>query len=96
MLAANAKQLNLSQWPGPVVSLYLDQITLRPIDAAKDPDPATQRERQCEAYFYIGEYLLIANQKAEAARMFQAAVATGVTSLFEHASAAELRRLAQQ
>jgi hypothetical protein len=29
--------------------------------------------------------------------MFQAAVATGVTSLFEHASAkAELRRLAQQ
>ena len=41
-------------------------------------------------------YLLIANQKAEAARMFQAAVATGVTSLFEYASAkAELRRLAQ-
>ena len=98
MLAANAKQLNLSQWPGPVVSLYLDQITPQAvIDAAKDPDPATQRERQCEAYFYIGEYLLIANQKAEAARMFQAAVATGVTSLFEHASAkAELRRLAQQ
>src|SRR6266851_630018 len=60
MLATNAAQLNLSQWPGPVASLYLDQITPQAvIDAAKDPDPATQRERQCEAYFYIGEYLLI-------------------------------------
>jgi lipoprotein NlpI len=97
MLAINAKQLNASQWPGPVVGLYLDQLTPQAVlTAAQDPDPNTQRERLCEAYFYIGEYLLIANQKAEAARMFQAAVATGVTSLFEYASAkAELRRLAQ-
>jgi len=97
MLAFNAKQLNLSQWPGPVVGLYLDQVTPQAVlTAAQDPDPNTQRERLCEAYFYIGEYLLIANQKAEAARMFQAAVSTGVTSLFEYASAkAELRRLAQ-
>jgi lipoprotein NlpI len=67
------------------------------LNAAQDPDPQVQRERQCEAYFYIGEYLLIADQKGEAARMFQAAVSTGVTGLFEYASAkAELRRLAQQ
>ena len=98
MLAANASQLNLTQWPGPVVNLFLGQATPQAvINAAQDPDPHVQRERQCEAYFYIGEYLLIANQKTEAARMFQAAVATGVTSLFEYASAkAELRHLAQQ
>ena len=98
MLATNAAQLNLTQWPGPVVSLLLGQATPQAVlNAAQDPDPQVQRERQCEAYFYIGEYLLIADQKGEAARMFQAAVSTGVTSLFEYASAkAELRRLAQQ
>jgi len=98
MLAANAAQLNLTQWPGPVVSLLLGQATPQAVlNAAQDPDPQVQRERQCEAYFYIGEYLLIADQKGEAARMFQAAVSTGVTGLFEYASAkAELRRLAQQ
>ena len=97
MLATSATQLNLTQWPGPVVALYLGQVTPQAVlNAAQDPDPNTQRERQCEAYFYLGEYLLINNQKAEAARMFQAAVSTGVTSLFEYASAkAELRRLAQ-
>jgi lipoprotein NlpI len=98
MLATSASQLNLTQWPGPVVNLYLGQATPQAVlNAAQDPDPQVQRERLCEAYFYIGEYLLIANQRAEATRMFQAAVSTGVTSLFEYASArAELRRLAQQ
>src|SRR5215470_4280142 len=98
MLAASAAQLKLDQWPGPVVNLLLDKATPQAvINATLDSDPQVQRERQCEAYFYIGEYLLINNQKAEAIRMFQAAVATGITSLFEYSSAkAELRHLVKQ
>ena len=102
MLKTSASQLNLAQWPGPVVSLLLGQSAPQGvINAAQDPDPRVQRERLCEAYFYIGEYLLIegqnAEQKAEATRMFHAAVETNITSLFEYASAkAELKRLAQQ
>jgi lipoprotein NlpI len=102
MLKASSSRLNLAQWPGPVVNLYLGQATPQAvINAAQDPDARLQRERLCEAYFYIGEYLLIegqnAERKSEAIRMFQAAVATGVTSLFEYVSAkAELKRLAQQ
>jgi lipoprotein NlpI len=102
MLKASASQLNLAQWPGPVVNLLLGQSAPQAvINAAQDPDPRVQRERLCEAYFYIGEYLLIegekAEQKAEATRMFHAAVETNITSLFEYASAkAELKRLAQQ
>ena len=94
-LAANAAQLNLTRWPGPVVALFLGQITPEALVAgAQDPDPTTQRERQCEAYFYAGEHFLIQGQRAPAVQMFQSAVATGVTSLFEHSSAkAELRRL---
>ena len=94
-LAHNAAQLNLAQWPGPIVALFLGQATPQAVlEATRDSDPNLQRERQCEAYFYIGEYLLIADQRGEAARMLQAAVSTGVTSLFEYTSAkAELRRL---
>jgi lipoprotein NlpI len=94
-LAANAAQLNLTRWPGPVIGLFLGQITPEAlVAAAQDPDPTTQRERQCEAYFYAGEHFLIQGQRAPAVQMFQSAVATGVTSLFEHSSAkAELRRL---
>jgi len=94
-LASNAAKLNLARWPGPVVALYLGQVTPQAmVQATQDQDPGMQRERQCEAYFYLGEQLLIQGQRGEAARLFQATVATGVTSLFEYASAkAELKRL---
>jgi lipoprotein NlpI len=94
-LASNATQLNLTRWPGPVVALFLGLITPQAmIAAAQDPDPIMQRERHCEAYFYAGEFYLIRGQRAAAVQMFQSAVATGVTSLFEHSSAkGELQRL---
>jgi lipoprotein NlpI len=94
-LANNAAQLNLTRWPGPVVALFLGLISPQAlIAAAQDPDPTMQRERHCEAYFYAGEFYLIRGQRAAAVQMFQSAVATGVTSLFEHSSAkGELGRL---
>jgi|SRR5215831_4038676 len=55
-LASSASRLELKQWPGPVVSMYRGKITRRALlEAALDSDPAKQRERQCEAYFYVGE-----------------------------------------
>jgi lipoprotein NlpI len=96
-LANQAKVFNMSRWPGPVIELYVGQLSPEALlEAARDPDAATQRERQCEAYFYVGEELLLHGQRDAAARMFQGAVNTGVTSLFEYVSArAELRRLAR-
>ena len=45
-LAANAAQLNLTRWPGPVVAFFLGQIRAEAlIAAAKDPDLNTQLER---------------------------------------------------
>ena len=94
-LASNAPRLDLTRWPSPVVALFLGQITPQAlIAAAQDPDPTTLRERYCEAYFYAGEFYLIHGQRTAAVQMFQSAVATGTTSLFEHSSAkGELRRL---
>ena len=94
-LARNAARLDLTRWPGPVVALFLGQITPQAmIAAAQDPDPNALRERYCEAYFYAGEFYLIHGQRTAAVQMFQSAVATATTSLFEHSSAkGELRRL---
>ena len=96
-LAAQTRQLDRTRWPGPIVAMYLGQITPQAlVEAARDPDPTAQRERQCEAFFYAGEQLMLAGQREAAARMFQSAVATRVTSYYEYASAkAELRRLGQ-
>ena len=94
-LARHAARLDLTRWPGPAVALFLGQITPQAmIAAAQDPDPNALRERYCEAYFYAGEFYLIHGQRTAAVQMFQSAVATATTSLFEHSSAkGELRRL---
>jgi lipoprotein NlpI len=94
-LARAAARLNLAPWPGPVVSLYLGTSTEQAVvAAAADPHPKTQREQQCGAYFYVGEHLLLQGRRAEAAKMFQAAVATGAAHFLEFGGAkAELKRL---
>ena len=77
-----------------MVSLYLDQITSGR-DRRHDPDPATQRERQCEAYFYIGEYLLTRQSEAEAPDV-SAAVATVSPASSNTRAQKQNRRLAQR
>jgi lipoprotein NlpI len=97
LLATGTRQLNRTRWPGPLVALYLGELTPQAlIEATRDADVRSQREKQCEAYFHAGEFLLMAGQREAALRMFQSAVATGITSFYEYASArAELRRLSQ-
>jgi len=96
-LAQRTRDVNLGGWPGPVIAFMLGQLPLPALlEAARDSDPISERERQCEAYFYAGQQLLITGRRDEAARMLQSAVATGASSLYEYASArAELRRLAR-
>jgi lipoprotein NlpI len=54
-LAGQTRQVDRTRWPGPIVALYLGQIAPPALlEAARDPDPTAQRERQCEAYFYAG------------------------------------------
>jgi lipoprotein NlpI len=94
-LARNATHIDLEQWPGPLYAMYLGHRSQQEvIKAAVDLDPKKQREKQCEAYFYVGEQLLIQRKKTEAIKMFRAAVATNVTNFVEHEAAkVELKRL---
>ena len=55
-----------------------------------------RRGKQCEAYFYVGQYLLIQGKRSEAVAMFQRDVATGLTGFIEYnAAKAELARLGE-
>lgn len=96
-LTGNVGALDLFYWPGPVVSLFLDQAATRDVlYSADDPflDETTRREQLCEAYFYVGEYLLLRGQRDQAAVMFRKALATGATEFVEYdAAKVELERL---
>jgi lipoprotein NlpI len=97
-LRERAAKLDLSDWPGAVVKLYLGSITPDAVlQAAKDADAESESEGVllCEAYFYLGEYALLQGQRLKAARLFRQAVATNASTLFEYLAAqGELRRLA--
>jgi lipoprotein NlpI len=72
-LSANAAKINLSKWPGPVISLYRgnaspDQV-LAAGAAAEAEEPKNQK---CEADFYVGQYLA-ANKKPDEGRRLMAA-----------------------
>ncbi|HEY2986537.1 MAG TPA: tetratricopeptide repeat protein [Candidatus Binatia bacterium] len=90
------RQMDLAEWPGPLVLMYRGQAkqqdVLRPL--ADVQNPKTQREKKCEFYFYAGQQLLIQGKKSEAIKMLRAAVATNVTNFPEYEGAkTELKRL---
>src|SRR5215510_13623432 len=87
-LAQATLGLDLKDWPGPIVSLYLGKVTEDTVfDAVVDIDPAKQRQKRCQAYFYVGQQLLIRQNNSEAAKMFRETLATNATVLFEHEAA---------
>jgi lipoprotein NlpI len=70
--ARNAARIDPKPWAGPAVQFFLGQM--KPDDlpaAAASPNAALQRQQACEASFYLGEFALLAGEKAEARRQFQ-------------------------
>ena len=53
-----------------------------------------EREKRCEAMYYVGQYHLLHSDRRKAAEFFRAAVATDITYFVEYTGAkAELARL---
>src|SRR5262249_8202646 len=94
-LARATTGLDLKEWPGPIVSLYLGKVPEHVVfDAVADSDPTKQRQKRCQAYFYVGQHLLIRQNNREATKMFRETVASNAAILFEYEAAeAELKRL---
>jgi lipoprotein NlpI len=94
-LTRNAAQLDLTQWPGPVVRYLMGQGTREGINsAAQQGDPARLTERVCDADFYVAEQDLAHGDAAAARPLFQRAAEKCPFASFERMGAtAELTRL---
>jgi tetratricopeptide (TPR) repeat protein len=94
-LAHATQGLDLAKWPGPIVSMYLGKVPAKDVlDSLADANGTERTHRRCQAYFYLGQQMLIRQQRNEAAKMFRETVATSSRTLFEYEAArAELKRL---
>jgi lipoprotein NlpI len=94
-LAMATEQLDMTQWPAPVLRLFLDQATPTTVlAAANDANPATQRGQICEANFFIAEWQLMRGATEDAIRLFRLAVSDCPRNYIEwNAGNAELSRL---
>jgi lipoprotein NlpI len=90
-----AGRLNPTGWPGPVTKLFLGTVTPESVlRAANDRDPATNSRQQCQAYFFVGEYVLFGGKRANAVQFFQRATGTREMHQFAYIAArSELSRL---
>ena len=88
-LETNAAQLKSSDWPRPLIELYLGKRPPeRVLSAASTP------EERCEARFYDGEWYLLRGNRRAAATALQAAADTCPKNFFEYfAAAVEIKRL---
>jgi lipoprotein NlpI len=59
-LSAAAAGRDLTQWPGPLIQYYRDQITEIALEQSlEDPDPAVSTARACETTFYVAAQALV-------------------------------------
>jgi tetratricopeptide (TPR) repeat protein len=88
-LEANAARLKTKEWPYAVIDLYLGR---------RQPDAtlaaAVKPDDRCEAYFYIGQWYVLKDNKAEAEAALKTALDTCPKTFIEYAAAvAEWKRL---
>lgn len=97
--AGNADQLDVFEWPYPVVAFYLGrggEKDLRNATTLSDSE-AVREARRCDAALFIGEYRLGRKQPGEAKRLFrEAAIACSPQALQSTAAQVELRWLNTQ
>jgi lipoprotein NlpI len=88
-------KIDMTKWPGPLVRLYLGQLTSEAVlAAADDPDGETKKRQVCQANFYGGELALQAEAKDDATRLFRLAAAGCSPATIQWSAAnAELRAL---
>jgi lipoprotein NlpI len=89
-------QIDMTNWPAPVIRLFLRQMTPAAVlTAADDPNPDTKKSHVCEANFYSGELALQRDAKEEAVQLLKAAAESCPKTFIGDVAVAELKRLAQ-
>jgi lipoprotein NlpI len=84
-------------WIYMAAQLYLGKATPEQVlDAARNGNRHKLRERETEAYFYIGQYFLMNGDAKAAAGYFRNVIDLGISRFYEYTGAeVELRRMAR-
>jgi lipoprotein NlpI len=73
-LSQATAQINMTEWPAPVIRLFLGRMTPEAVVAAADkPDAGKKRAQICEANFYSGELAHSQGKTGDATRLLQLA-----------------------
>ena len=97
VLKATADSLTADSWPAPLLHYFLGRVSGDQLLAAAVKDPAEAKGRACEAYYFLGQAALLSKDARQAIKLFQAALATGMSRHTEYVAAkAELARLGQR
>jgi tetratricopeptide (TPR) repeat protein len=87
-LDAHTNRLDLTEWPGAVLELFLGRTTPEGLlAAAKDRDKTAENQKLCEVYFYLGQYYLIMGEESKGRTMFERCLDTGVKVFIEYQGA---------
>jgi lipoprotein NlpI len=90
-LRANAKKLKETEWPYPVIELFLGDRTPEAALSATNG-----RDQSCEAQFYVGEWHVLHKEDRAAMQAFEVAMDACQKAYFDYLGArAELSRLRQ-
>jgi lipoprotein NlpI len=94
-LQNRAQRLDLGDWPGQVIELYLGRRQPGDVSPPKGGHiPWMTDGYRCEAEFYLGEYDVLQGDNKAARPHLEAAIATGIAEFVEHRGAKdELARL---
>lgn len=96
-LASAAKNVDMAVWPAPVIQFYRGEIDRNAFRAAtQSRDPIKHGEQTCEANFYLGEWYLLENARAEADPFMFYAATNCPKTFVEWAAARTERRLIEQ
>ena len=81
-------------WPSPVIALFMGRTDINSVMASTiDPNTALQRDKRCEAEFYIAHSHLLKGERARAVTLLQDLQKDCRKNLLEYeGSVAELRR----
>src|SRR5262249_41199340 len=94
-LSEAISEIDMTEWPAPVIRMFLNKMTpTEVLAAADDPDPNTRKGQVCEGNFYSGELALSQGTKDEATRLFRLAASDCPKNFDEWPAAnAELKAL---
>jgi lipoprotein NlpI len=97
-LQRHASQMDLKQWPGPIIQIFLGELRPEQVQPPALPaawDEAAQKAgANCEVSFYTAELSLAKKQRDRAVSLFKASVNTGVAEYIEYRAAGyELERM---